>query len=94
MKMFSSNIIQSTKLENFVPQQQIKELLMNNCQLDHNTIESLSNYFPNLETLRIMANELDSLPNLSNFSNLKHLFIGNNPIGNFEKLWHLAALEK
>jgi Leucine-rich repeat (LRR) protein len=76
------------------PQRQIKELTMNGCQLDHATILSLSAYFPSLETLRIMGNELTDLPDLSSFTNLKQLFLGNNPICDFTKLWHLSRMEK
>ncbi|KAI6176297.1 Tubulin-specific chaperone E [Aphelenchoides bicaudatus] len=87
----SLNVMQPIKSDMPMFQCQIKELILNDCHLDLETLASLADYFPALETLRIMKNELDTLPSLNKFTKLKNLHAGNNPFNDFTKLYQLSS---
>jgi Leucine-rich repeat (LRR) protein len=81
------------KLDKIV-QAPIDELVMNDCRLDLETLTNIFNHFPCLESLFIMKNDLSEVPSISKDVRLKRLFIGDNPIYDFTKLWHLSTLKK
>ena len=63
-----------------------KTLILNNNKI--NRIESLSEFFPNLENLSLMNNsirDIDQLSKLITNQKLKRLYLSNNPIAELEE---------